>query len=375
LHAEDALDSVWSDVLSRSAIRSVVIVLAVLTGVSCGGTATSHSGSGGAGAIGGANGVGGGAGGGGSAGGAGNAGGVGGANGSAGSAGGAGVGGSAGTGLTGPGCLLINDVSVAELARVDGATGAYVGTGKRFDPPGAGFLPAACVALADGTFRLLWQNPSTGGAILWSLGADTNQIATATKTFSYPAGWRAVSYAKKPDGTARLLWTTMTAGNGQAALAPLTANDDVDTAATTPMYSLAGAAFASGYAVAPDGTGRLIWGGSLISYLTADDQMTTKSVSAGSSSVRSGTALAAFIWTAKSYAVATGGLTFMGWTYYDPTSAYNEGLICTYSNEGSVTSLPDVDGWGPGFCKRIALPQTATQGADTTLAGYGPPAH
>jgi hypothetical protein len=337
--------------------RELLVGIVFLLAASCGNVT-----------VGGGQGGGSGAGGGAAAGGAAGTGGGGGATGGMGGGGATGgMGGGGATGGPSTGCLLLDEVTlagdVAGLALVDASSGV-LGASENPNPPAAGYVPVQCVALGDGTYKLVWQNSSLGTAILWTLDSTFNQVAT--KTLSYQVGWKAASYAKKGDGTARLLWTA----SGRAVLAPLTAGDDLDVTAAAPMFTRTGTAMASSYAIAPDGTGRLAWSGIEIWYLTADDQMTAKKVMAANTSTRGGTTL---VWLGKSYSV-TPTATWIGWTFSDPTSPDNQALICGYANEDAVTTLPDVDGWGPGFCKRIPLAQSSGPGSSDSLASYGPPA-
>jgi hypothetical protein len=251
----------------------------------------------------------------------------------------------------------------AVVRLLDPATGATV-LQKQFQPPDLSYGPRACTALADGTFRLLWS--SNGIASIWTLDRDLTSLGS--KTVTYQPAWGANSYAKKADGTGRVLWNTSVTGGVQAALMPLTPDDEVDLSAPTKMYD--GRVRAASYAVAPDGTARLAWEGVEVWFLTADDEPTAKIVRAGSMSVRNGMN---FFWRGMSYALSAAGTPFIAFTHTIPTSADNQGLVCAYADEDSITMLPDVDGWGPGFCKRIPLGQASQPNLAAMLWGYSPP--
>jgi hypothetical protein len=267
---------------------------------------------------------------------------------------------------------LIDSAGRAILYFIDPATGNSLAN-VSFSPPVAGSVPVGCAALADGTFRLLWRSATGSPATLLAVDAAGNSIAMHSLTYQAP--YYPYAYAKKSDGSARLLWTgAVTSGTSgyRSVLMPLTAADELDTTAAAKTFDRPGTAGGRGYSVAPDGSARLLWSGGPsapeVWVLNASDEMTAKTLLPRSDSMRNGTS---YSWRAISYAVGAGSNAYIGWTYSDATSPFNEALVCTYAHEDDVTTLPDVDGWGPGMCKRTKLDAAAAGTPTIALVGFG----
>jgi len=133
-----------------------------------------------------------------------------------------------------------------------GANGA-VGAGKYYGPI-SGYSCEQIVVASNGQSSLLWKNPTTKQAALWTLAADLSSIVKAT-VYSYPAGYTPQNLAADAGGNLRLSWRNVS--TGAVALWTITPSTGVvnGSAVYGPYANLQDGPIAVG----TDGRIRLLW--------------------------------------------------------------------------------------------------------------------
>jgi hypothetical protein len=117
---------------------------------------------------------------------------------------------------------------------------------------GAGWWVVSYHRNDDGTYNLLWAHPDSGSAHLWTLNSS-HQIVS-TQGFAMGAGWWATGYHRNSDGTGYLLWTLP--GSGLAHLWTLNAGNQI---VSTQGFALDSDWWATSYHHNADGTSQLLW--------------------------------------------------------------------------------------------------------------------
>jgi len=142
----------------------------------------------------------------------------------------------------------INRYAVWKLS----TTGA-VQTGKYYGPI-SGYSCDQVAVAPNGQTTLLWKNPTTKQAALWTLDADLSSIVKATE-YNYPAGYTPQNIAADQDSAIRISWRK-TANNAIALWTINPASGAITGSATYGPY----ADLQDGpIAVGADGRIRLLW--------------------------------------------------------------------------------------------------------------------